>query len=124
MVDLKNITILCVEDVDFSRWIMDGLLKDLVKNVYLANNGDDGLKKYKLYSPDLIITDIMMPVFDGIEMIKKIREIDKSTPIIVVSGHDDAKDSLEGLVDIFLVKPIMWEQLKKNIEDVLNNSKK
>jgi YesN/AraC family two-component response regulator len=87
--------------------------------VYTANNGPTGLELFKKYTPEIVITDINMPVMDGIEMAGEIKFIRTDTKFIVVTGHFD-RNYLErfgkiGFVD-YLVKPIDFNKLFAAIE--------
>ena len=64
---LKNLTVLFVEDEEKIRTSMASVMEDVFKKVIVAGNGDEGLKKFKKYNPDLVITDITMPIMDGEE---------------------------------------------------------
>ena len=66
--NLKNLTILIVEDDNKIKSSIARALEGLFKGVILAKNGDEGLKKFKKYNPDLVLTDIVMPIMDGLEM--------------------------------------------------------
>ena len=76
---LKNISILYVEDESDVREFTSKLLSSLLKNVFTAENGQDGLDLYKenINTIDLIVTDINMPKMNGIAMCEKIRELNK-----------------------------------------------
>ena len=88
---LKNISILYVEDESDVREFTSKLLSSLLKNVFTAENGQDGLDLYKenINTIDLIVTDINMPKMNGIAMCEKIRELNKEIPIVVTSAHND-----------------------------------
>lgn len=111
---LKSLTILFVEDDnDVKSWVsksIDGVFKNLI----LAKNGDEGLKKFKKYNPDIVITDIVMPIIDGLEMTKQIKSISRSTPVIVLSAFSD-QDRLLGAIDAgvnkYLIKPVEMQEL-------------
>ena len=88
---LKNISILYVEDESDVREFTSKLLSSLLKNVFTAENGQDGLDLYKenINTIDLIVTDINMPKMNGIAMCEKIRELNKEIPIVVTRAHND-----------------------------------
>ena len=113
LTDLKlatsGLNVLYVEDEPYLREGMVKSLKQLFKNVTVAEDGLIGLTLYKKEHFDLIITDISMPNMDGINMIAHIKEIDKSARIIVTSAQNDANKLLTLInlgVDRFLTKPI------------------
>ena len=119
--DKKNILI--VEDSEDLRYMMKNVLKDSF-NVYCAENGKEGIESLHLYEIDLIISDIMMPVMDGLTMAQTVRE-DIATshiPIIILtakSNEDDMLDSYKKGIDDYLVKPVNVDILKIKIEKLL-----
>ena len=79
-------------------------------NIYYASNGKEGLEKALQIVPDVIITDIMMPEMNGIEMCNKIRESEIlcHIPIIIISAKANENDKIEGIksgADAYLYKP-------------------
>jgi len=106
---LKEIKILFVEDeVDLITIISDTLSK-LGANFITASNGKEGLEKFE-QNPDikLIVTDINMPVMNGIEMIRNIRENNADIPCIIMSAHTEPeylKSADELNVTDYILKP-------------------
>jgi len=78
--------ILVIDDDDYFRSMVRELLIEQGHNVIEAKDGEEGLRKYHKNSPDLIVTDILMPAQDGIEVIMELNRIKSTTPIIAVSG--------------------------------------
>ena len=118
---LKNLTVLLVEDDSDSKKIMHDVLSDNFEKVFTAQNGDEGLKKFKKYNPNMVITDVFMPISDGLDMTRYIKEISKDTPVIVLSAHSEKETLLKAIdvgVDKYLIKPIMADDLLKTIEKV------
>ena len=111
---LKDITILYVEDDKGFREVFSKLLKEEVKDVYSAKDGLEGYHLFKEHRPDIIITDIMMPSTNGIDMARKIREEDEFIPIVITSASSD-KSYLESTLDIgvsgYMNKPINFKKL-------------
>ena len=87
--------------------------------VYTAENGQIGLEIFKEHSPEIVITDINMPVMDGIEMAGKIKSIKADTKFIVLTGYSD-KNYLERFSEIgfddYIVKPVELRKLFAAIE--------
>ncbi len=111
---LKELKILFVEDeVNISKLLKDAL-SDYFFSFTVASDGEEGLQKFKSVSPDIVITDIMMPNLDGLEMTKEIKEINEDTPIIVLSAFSD-KDKLLKAIDIgitkYFIKPFDPEEV-------------
>ena len=121
---LKNLRVLLVEDDSDSKKIMHDVLSDNFEKVFTAQNGDEGLKKFKKYNPNMVITDAFMPISDGLDMTRYIKEISKDTPIIVLSAHSEKETLLKAIdvgVDKYLIKPIMVDDLLNTLENVAKN---
>ena len=121
---LKNLTVLLVEDDNDSKKIMHDMLSENFEKVFTAQNGDEGLKKFKKYNPNMVITDVFMPISDGLDMTRYIKEISKDTPVIVLSAHSEKETLLKAIdvgVDKYLIKPIMADDILKTIENVARN---
>ncbi len=118
---LKSLTLLCVEDNKTTQLLYQSIFEDLVANIVLSDNGKDGYEKFQNQKIDLIIVDYDMPVLNGIEMIKKIRDVDKEIPIILVSAIQDIDVIVQALqlnVNNFLKKPIIVSEVMQAIENV------
>ena len=127
---LKHVSILYVEDDDEIRPIVQRGIKRRVKELFTAVDGLDGLEKFKEFKPDIVLTDIKMPKMNGIEMSKRIKEINKDIPIIIMSAHSEADFLLESIeigIDGYLLKPVdkdkMFEKLVIAAKDVLYEQK-
>jgi YesN/AraC family two-component response regulator len=88
----KNLSVLYVEDSAILLKRMSTFLNHLFKEVYQANNGKEGLESFKQNKPDIIITDLNMPVMSGHELIKNIKILDSNANIIVVSAYSDTEN--------------------------------
>jgi len=117
---LKRSSILLAEDDVGLRDTFKKVLLLYVSRVYEASDGIEAYDLYGKHSPDIIITDIKMPKMNGLELIKKIRENDRKTPIIVTSAYADQELLLESiklsLVE-YLIKPIKESSLSKALEE-------
>ncbi|GHV04896.1 hypothetical protein AGMMS50229_07100 [Campylobacterota bacterium] len=106
---LKSITVLYAEDDEYIRNHVNMLLKRAVKNLLLAENGSEALELFKRYRPDIVVTDVEMPMIGGLELSRKIREISRDVPIVVTTAHNDEDFFLQAIdaeVDKFLIKPV------------------
>ena len=88
--------ILCIDDDGFYRGVLRRMLQDDGHQVVEAANGDEGLECFRNRQPDLVVTDMRMPGFDGGQVICKLREMSKTIPILAVSGAATS-DSTAGL---------------------------
>lgn len=120
----KEITILVVEDNNDLRKYLYTILSDLY-NVLLAENGKAGLLIARKNAPDFILTDVTMPVMDGITMVHYLKQdlALKNIPILVLSAKASAEDQLKGFeegIDAYLTKPFSINYLLGRIEAVIN----
>ncbi|BAK73889.1 MAG: response regulator transcription factor [Candidatus Altimarinota bacterium] len=121
---LKNYTLLCVEDEDGIRKRLVNTLKYYFKEVYEASNADDGFALYYEYKPTIIISDIEMPKKNGIQMIQDIREEDLSTIIVMLTAYS-SEEYLLSLINLninhYILKPVTSESLLNGIVKAFGN---
>ncbi len=121
---LNAFSVLYAEDEDGIRNNIEEILKHLFKEGATAKNASDAFKKYIQNKPDLIITDIKMGNETGIDLVKKIRETDSKTRVIVTSAHTDLDYLLEAtqlhLVK-YIVKPITNDNLMEALESFIKS---
>ncbi len=111
---LKTLTILYAEDEIGIRKNIADSLGYFVKEVYEASNGAEAFEIYEEKKPDIIFSDIHMPVLNGIDFVKKVRQTDREVPIVMITAHTDRKYLLEAVelhMEKYLVKPIEMEPL-------------
>lgn len=116
---LKEITLLYVEDDETIRPMLEKVLGRKVKELFVAQDGEEGYQKFIDHNPDIILTDIKMPKQDGITMAKKIKKINENIPVIVTSAHSEANYFLEAIelgIDAYLIKPINRNKLLDSLE--------
>ncbi|MDK9716790.1 MAG: response regulator [Trichlorobacter sp.] len=114
----RDLSLLYVEDDDNVRSGVECFLKKRFEQVWLAKNGSDGLDLYQQTSPDIVITDIKMPVMDGIVMARNILAEDHDARIIITTAYNDADYLLESLnlgVSHYVLKPIEHAKLHQAI---------
>jgi two-component system, chemotaxis family, chemotaxis protein CheY len=128
-VDFNRLRFLLVDDNVHMRRIVRTLLHGFgARDVYEAEDGAAGLEAFTSHSPDIVITDWSMPIFDGVELTRMIRQPETSSnpyvPIIMVTGHAEKKKVLEardaGMTE-FLVKPISAKALYQRILSIVVN---
>lgn len=118
------IKLLLVEDDANLCYIIQGGLEDMIGGykVLTVANGEEGLKVWKAEQPDVIVADIEMPVMDGYEMVKRIREEDEHIPILFTSGRVSPKDVVKGYelgVNNYVKKPFLAEELHAHVTALL-----
>lgn len=121
---LNAFSVLYAEDEDGIRNNIEEILRHLFKEVSTAKNASDAYKKYIQNKPDLIITDIKMGNETGIDFVKKIRETDSKTRVIVTSAHTDLDYLLEATqlhLIKYIVKPITNDNLMEALESFIKS---
>ena len=112
---LKSLTILYVEDEEDAFDQFREFLSRKARAVVTARNGEEGLHAFQEHRPDIIVTDIQMPVMDGLAMVSAIREMDRSVPIIVLTAFDDTDHMMQSInidVDRYVTKPVDVSKLQ------------
>jgi len=120
--------VLVVEDNDdVIHYLMAILSKD--HDVIVAGNGQEGLNKAIEYVPDLILTDIMMPVMDGIAMLGRVKQnpMTSHIPVVVLTARADVASRIDGLergADAYLAKPFNDEELQAQLRSLISQRKR
>ncbi len=115
------ISVLVVEDDPNIRELLQLYLEKEGYAVTLAADGGQGLEKFRAIRPNLVLLDLMMPVMDGWEVCKAIRE-EGSTPVIMLTAKGETDDKVTGLkagADDYVTKPFEMKELLARIEAVL-----
>lgn len=121
-------TVLVTEDnTDLQQFISDTIRKEF--NVALAGNGKEGIEKALQLIPDLIVTDVMMPVMDGVAMTNELKHNEKTShiPIIILTAKAASESKIEGLktgADDYLVKPFDGDELIVRIKNLIEQRQK
>ena len=119
------LNILLVDDSKMARMIVGKTIEKLGHNIVAqAADGEKGFEAYKEHKPDLVLSDIEMPVLDGHGMVKKIKEFDPEASIVMISSIVNAQFLKriinEGAIDT-ITKPVSEEKLKEVFEKLENN---
>jgi signal transduction histidine kinase/ligand-binding sensor domain-containing protein/DNA-binding response OmpR family regulator len=118
----KTIVLIVEDNPDVREYIKDALTDHY--HVEEAANGEQGLRKAEKLIPDLIVSDIMMPKMDGYEMMRQLKQNDKTShiPIILLTAKSDKDSKLQGLglgADDYLIKPFDSEELLARIKNLI-----
>lgn len=124
----ESTRMLVVEDNDELRYFLTTTLS-ADYSVTAARNGKEGLELAKAMQPDFIITDIMMPVMDGMEMVRRIKADAQicHIPIIVLSARTAMSYRIEGLnegVDDYITKPFSMDYLKSRVVNIIRQRRR
>lgn len=122
---LSSAHVLVVEDDPILRHQMQHMVAKLVAEVRTADNGAEGLRAWHGWRPEIVLTDILMPVMDGLEMGRVIKEMNTDTQIVVVTSSADVahlRQALEIGIDRYVLKPVdehlLADALGKSMRDV------
>lgn len=118
----SKLDILYVEDDKALLHETGSILSKIFKSVDTATNGAEGLLKFTKNRYDLVITDIEMPELNGLELSKKIKEIDPQLPIVVISAYSNSSYLIEAInigINYYILKPILLSQLLSTLHGVV-----
>ncbi len=114
-------TVLVVEDEEVTRDILATWLEEAGYETCTAGNGFEGLVEVKENSPDLVVTDIMMPQMDGYELCRLTREV-SGTPFIFLTGlatENNKREAYKSGATEYLIKPIDMDDFLRKVADLL-----
>ena len=118
--------ILVVDDEEGARELFYTILSDEGYDVTLANNGEEALAEFKGDSFDLVITDIKMPVMDGLQLLQEIRKTNSKIDVIMVTAYGEVESYLKAMslgAAEYINKPIRIKELKRIVHKVLTERK-
>ena len=126
----KTLNLLYVEDDEIVAKHTLKLFNRFFDDIIVSKNGREGLEEFKKANTtkdiDIVITDINMPIMNGIEMLKQIKEINKNVHCIILSAHNEISyftDSIKIGVDGYILKPIENNQFLDTLFKIINNIK-
>ena len=117
----EGMTLLYVEDDPVGAAIIKKILEPYFVTVIGAVNGAEGIRLFHLHLPDIIVTDLMMPLMDGIEMLREIRKSDKKIPVLLMTAsleHADLVAAINLGVSKFLAKPLQPDLVRRALQGV------
>lgn len=118
--DLSQYRVLVVDDVPLNQLLVEKMLSRYHFTVHKASNGLEAMREILVYKPSIVLLDIMMPVMDGFEVIRKVRENPAyaDIKIVVLSALNSNEDILKayslGAQD-FITKPIVLDKLTNSV---------
>ena len=117
----SNLNILCVDDDHDTLEIYNIMFSMFFNHVYIAEDGEEGLEMFQKESVDIVLTDYSMPKMTGLQMSEKIREIDATIPIILLTALENLemlRHAIDLRVTSFIKKPISSESVFSTLEFV------
>lgn len=109
-----KINMLLVEDEQTLAMIVKETLEEGDFIIHLASNGKEGLRMFFELRPDILVADVMMPEMDGFEMVRRIRQSDRQTPVLFLTARSGINDVVEGFelgANDYLKKPFGMQEL-------------
>lgn len=113
---VNNLNVLYVEDDEFIRYLFVPFLNRHASKVSVANDGAEGWQLYQTTKPDVVVTDILMPVMNGMEMARLIKAADRACPIVFITATPESAQGFEPFdsrIDRVLEKPVQLAELAK-----------
>ncbi|MBW2654639.1 MAG: response regulator [Deltaproteobacteria bacterium] len=122
---MDKIKVLLIDDeIEFVETLAERLeLRGYISKI--AGDGESGISMLAKESFDVAILDLMMPGLSGLDTLRQIKDIDKTVPVIMLTGHGATKDGMEGMrlgAFDFLMKPLDINELLEKIKLALNPS--
>lgn len=111
---MEKIHVLLVEDEQTLAMIIKDTLEEQDFIITTAGDGEEGLRKFFEQKPDVLVADVMMPRMDGFEMVRRIRQTDKQTPVLFLTARSAINDVVEGFelgANDYLKKPFGIQEL-------------
>lgn len=111
--------VMVVDDEENIRDVLAGYLESMNYDVVTAVDGQDALNKYQKGEFDLVISDLLMPNIDGLELLRRIRGVDKDVIFLMITGYpsiETAVDAIKKGAYDYITKPFHMEDVKLRIE--------
>ena len=111
--------VLVVDDEENIREVLSNYLENMNYDVLTAVDGQDALNKYSKGDFDLVISDLLMPTIDGLELLKRIKDIDNDVIFLMITGYpsiETAVDAIKKGAYDYITKPFHMEDVKLRIE--------
>ncbi|WP_316817858.1 two-component regulator propeller domain-containing protein [Pedobacter nyackensis] len=122
----QSYTVVIAEDNDELRKFLVNSLKEFFKKIYSAENGEDAWELVARYTPDIVVSDIMMPIFNGYELCHKIKDNEhtRHIPVVLLTALGDVVNTTKGYkigADAYLPKPFDVDLLQSMLSSQLQN---
>ena len=122
---MERINVLLVEDETNLALIIKDTLEGQDFNIHTASNGEEGLRLFFDIRPDVLVADVMMPRMDGFEMVRRIRQTDRRTPVLFLTARSAVNDVVEGFelgANDYLKKPFGMQELIVRIKALVGRA--
>lgn len=122
---MEKIKVLLVEDEQTLAMIIKDTLDGQGFDIHTAADGEEGLRQFFDLRPDVLMADVMMPRMDGFEMVRRIRQTDRRTPVLFLTARSAVNDVVEGFelgANDYLKKPFGMQELIVRIKALLGRA--
>ena len=122
---MEKIHVLLVEDEKTLSMIIKDTLEEQGFLISIAFNGEEGLRTFHTQKPDVVVADVMMLRMDGFEMVRRIRQTDRTTPVLFLTARSGINDVVEGFelgANDYLKKPFSMQELIIRIKALLHKA--
>lgn len=122
---MKEINVLLVEDEQTLAMIIKDTLEEEGFSIHTAADGEEGLRRCFELRPDVVVADVMMPRMDGFEMVRRLRQTDRSTPVLFLTARSAVGDVVEGFglgANDYLKKPFGMQELIVRIKALVGRA--
>ena len=122
---MEKIKVLLVEDEQTLAMIIKDTLEGQGFLIHTAADGEEGLRLFFDLHPDVLVADVMMPRMDGFEMVRRIRQTDRSTPVLFLTARSAVNDVVEGFelgANDYLKKPFGMQELIVRIKALMGRA--
>ncbi len=116
--------LLCEDDPNLGKLLRDFLDRKGYSTTW-AQDGAEGVRRFRVGSYDFVILDVMMPVKDGYQVAEEIRTLNRHVPILFLTAKSQREDTLQGFkvgADDYMTKPFSMDELEARIEAILRRS--
>ena len=122
---MEKIHVLLVEDEQTLAMIIKDTLEEQDFIITTAGDGEEGLRKFFEQKPDVLVADVMMPRMDGFEMVRRIRQSDKATPVLFLTARSAINDVVKGFelgANDYLKKPFGMQELIVRLKALMHKA--
>lgn len=115
-------SVLIIDDDPLIRKTLSSHLSRQGFEVQLAEGGDEGIEKFKEFGPELVLLDVRLPGADGLEVLRRIKELNKKTCVLIMTAYDDMRTTVDAIklgAFEYLVKPLNFIDLDLSVQKAL-----
>lgn len=122
---MQRATILVADDSELIQELLNDLLLNRGFKTIQASNGEEAINLFESDRPDLVMLDVMMPRYSGLEVLSHIKAVSPDTIVVIMTAHGSEETAVEAMklgADDYLVKPLAYKEVLKLIDDLLEKN--